>query len=199
MIAGKIIPALATTTAAVCGLVMVELLKVLQKKPLEAYKDSSNNLGLNSYFFSEPAPPEKTKDEYDPINMAEVRCLPSGFTKWDKTVVDKGDLTLRQFLEAFQEATGGLQCTLLFHAVSEIDGPQRGLMLYDGEAWNAELKKLYTNKMDTNLREWVAERYRDAPVQIMLPTRKYVELQVSCQDKDDEPCRVPSVVYRWAH
>jgi hypothetical protein len=34
---------------------------VLQKKPLEAYKDSSNNLGLNSYFFSEPAVPEKAK------------------------------------------------------------------------------------------------------------------------------------------
>lgn len=28
----------------------VELLKVLQGKPLEAYKDSSNNLGLNMYF-----------------------------------------------------------------------------------------------------------------------------------------------------
>lgn len=54
MIAGKIIPAVATTTASVCGLVMIELFKVLQGKKLECYKDSSNNLGLNSYFFSEP-------------------------------------------------------------------------------------------------------------------------------------------------
>jgi hypothetical protein len=35
--------------------------QVLQQKPLAAYKDSSNNLGLNSYFFSEPAVPEKAK------------------------------------------------------------------------------------------------------------------------------------------
>ena len=40
---------------------VVELLEILQNKPLAAYKDSSNNLGLNSYFFSEPAPSEKAK------------------------------------------------------------------------------------------------------------------------------------------
>ncbi|CAM9422602.1 unnamed protein product, partial [Phaeothamnion confervicola] len=197
MIAGKIIPAIATTTASVCGLVMVELLKVLQKKPLDAYKDSSNNLGLNSYFFSEPAPPEKAKDEYDPINMAEVCCIPPGFTKWDRTVIDRGELTLAQFLAAFKEATG-LNCTLLFHAVSEIDGPQRGMMLYDAEAWNPKLKALYASKADMPLREWVAERYAEAPVQIVLPGRCYVELQVMCSNDADEPCRVPTVVYRWA-
>jgi len=50
MIAGKIIPAIATATATVTGLASVELLKILQGKPLECYKDSSNNLGLNMYF-----------------------------------------------------------------------------------------------------------------------------------------------------
>ncbi len=50
MIAGKIIPAIATATASVTGLACVELLKVLQGKPLDAFKDSSNNLGLNMYF-----------------------------------------------------------------------------------------------------------------------------------------------------
>ncbi|CAM9241253.1 unnamed protein product [Chrysoparadoxa australica] len=197
MIAGKIIPAIATTTASVCGLVMVEMLKILQGKPLEAFKDSSNNLGLNSYFFSEPAPPEKAKDEYDPINMAEVKCIPTGFTKWDRTVINKGDLTMRQFLEAFKEVTG-LNCTLLFHGVSEIDGPQRGLMLYDAEAWNPKLKAVYAAQMDSNLRSWVAERYANAPVEIMVPSRTHVELQVSCSDDSDDPCKVPSVVYRWA-
>lgn len=52
------------------------------------------------------APPEKAKDEFDPIALEEVKCLPSGFTKWDRTWVDKGDLTLREFLEAFSEITG---------------------------------------------------------------------------------------------
>eukprot|EP00752_Nemacystus_decipiens_P009825 g8767.t1 len=199
MIAGKIIPAIATTTASVCGLVMIELFKVLQGKKLECYKDSSNNLGLNSYFFSEPAPPEKAKDEYDPIDMAEVKCIPSGFTKWDRTWIDKGALTLAQFLAAFKETTG-LTCSLLFHSVSEIDGPQKGRMLYDSQPWNAKLKETYAAAMDQPLTEWVQERYKDSPAGAVIPEgRCYVELQVSCVNDDDEAYKVPSVVYRWKH
>lgn len=52
------------------------------------------------------APPEKAKDEFDPIALEEVKCIPSGFTKWDTTMVDKGDLTLAEFLKAFKEITG---------------------------------------------------------------------------------------------
>jgi len=68
MIAGKIIPAIATTTASVTGLVMVELLKLLQgKKELSSYRNTSNNLGINLFCFIEPDVPEKAKDEYDVI------------------------------------------------------------------------------------------------------------------------------------
>mmetsp|Transcript_25362 Transcript_25362/g.33102 ORF Transcript_25362/g.33102 Transcript_25362/m.33102 type:complete len:1104 (+) Transcript_25362:37-3348(+) len=198
MIAGKIIPAIATTTASVCGLVMMELLKLLQGKSLEAFKDSSNNLGLNMFFLQEPQVPSKAKDEYDPINMAETKCQPPGFTKWDKTFIDKGDLTLKQFLDAFKEVTG-LNCTLLLHGVGEIEGPQKGLMLYDSMAWKAELKALYESKMDTSLVEWVKERYADSPVEVLAENRKYVELQVSCENDAGDPYKVPTVVYRFAH
>lgn len=56
------------------------------------------------------APPEKAKDEFDPIALEEVKCIPSGFTKWDTTMVDKGDLTLAEFLKAFKEITGETRC-----------------------------------------------------------------------------------------
>ena len=48
MIAGRIIPAIATTTASVTGLVMLEMYKVLQSKPIEKLRGGNFNLGTNT-------------------------------------------------------------------------------------------------------------------------------------------------------
>ena len=54
MIAGKIIPAIATTTASICGLVCLELYKLVQKKSLSAFRECNINLGVNAFQFFEP-------------------------------------------------------------------------------------------------------------------------------------------------
>lgn len=196
MIAGKIIPAIATTTASVTGLAMLEMIKIIQQKKFESYKDSSNSLGLNMYLMQEPAPPEKAKDEYDVIEMAEVKCKPSGFTKWQSTMINLPEATLGGFLEEFKKITE-LNCDLLFHGAAELGDenpkfqPISGLMLFDRNAFNPELKALYASKMDMLLRDWVLERYEG----LVDCDTKYVELQTSSSDDEGNAWKVPTVVF----
>ena len=57
MIAGKIIPAIATATAMVVGAVGLEFIKLVLKKPITVMKNSFMNLALPLWLFSEPIPP----------------------------------------------------------------------------------------------------------------------------------------------
>lgn len=204
MIAGKIIPAIATTTASVTGLAMLEMLKLLQRKDLEAFKDSSNSLGLNMYLMQEPAPPEKAKDEYDVVEMSEVKCKPPGFTKWDSTLIElSSEASLADFLNSFKQQTE-LNCDLLFHSVAEMGNTNEaqqevryrnvsGLMLYDRNAYAKSQKELFAQQMTLPLRAWVESRYEG----LVDCSRRYIEFQTSCSNDAGDVYKVPTVICKF--
>jgi ubiquitin-activating enzyme E1 len=100
MIAGKIIPAIATTTCAVTGLVCIELYKTVAKRAVEAMRNSFLNLAVNVYSMGEPGAPKRVKSvAYDPVSMGPVRAYPEGFTRWDKVVLKAGSLTFKELEE----------------------------------------------------------------------------------------------------
>jgi ubiquitin-activating enzyme E1-like protein 2 len=111
-IAGRIVPAIATTTAAVAGLVSIELIKLTKKSPLECYKNAFLNLALPLFVFSEPAPVLKSK-------------LSNGteYTIWDRWEVHGShSLTIQQFIKMLQEKHQ-LKPTLIVQGVKMIYVP----------------------------------------------------------------------------
>ncbi|XP_015421248.1 PREDICTED: ubiquitin-like modifier-activating enzyme 6 [Myotis davidii] len=111
-IAGKIIPAIATTTAAVSGLVALEMIKVAAGCPFEAYKNCFLNLAIPIIVFTETSEVRKT----------EIRNGIS-FTIWDRwTIHGKEDFTLLDFINAVKEKYG-IEPTMVVQGVKMLYVP----------------------------------------------------------------------------
>jgi ubiquitin-activating enzyme E1 len=93
-IAGHIIPAIATTTAMICGFVALEMYKVhaIEPKGLEDFRSATVNLASNIFSMCEASP------------CREFVCPANGwrYTMWTKWIID-GDLTIREFVAALRD------------------------------------------------------------------------------------------------
>ncbi|ONH73678.1 Ubiquitin-activating enzyme E1 1 [Pichia kudriavzevii] len=163
-IAGRIIPAIATTTALVTGLVCLELYKVVDKKTdIEKYKNGFVNLALPFFAFSEPIASPKGKygeKTYDKI--------------WDRFDL-YGDMSLQELIDYFQK-NEGLELSMMSYGVS----------LLFASFYVAKMKPRYSMKI-TEIIELVTKKP-------LPDHEKTLILEVCLEDENGEEPEVPYAV-----
>ncbi|KAI1294860.1 Ubiquitin-like modifier-activating enzyme 1 [Halotydeus destructor] len=165
LIAGRIIPAIATTTSLVAGLVMLELYKLVQgHENLELYKNGFANLALPFFAFSEP------------MRVPKQKYYETEFSIWDRFEM-KGELTLREFIDYFKN-DHKLEITMLSQGVS---------MLYSFFMQEAKRKE----RLDLPMSEVV----QTVSKRTIEPHVRALTFDLCCNDEEGEDVEVPYVRY----
>ena len=103
MIAGKIIPAIATTTASITGIVSLQLYTLLQTQKIEYMRNCFLNLAISLFVMTEPAEVIKMQDKaYDELLLGPVKAIPPKWTVWDKIVIN-GSKTCQEFIDEIKK------------------------------------------------------------------------------------------------
>lgn len=103
-IAGRIIPAIATTTALISGVAVLEMIKLIFGMPLDDHKNAFVNLALPYFATSTPMSP--VKSEY---YFKEGETVP--FTIWDRFDLD--DQKLGSLVAYFKQKYGAKICMIM--------------------------------------------------------------------------------------
>ncbi|EUC66339.1 ubiquitin activating enzyme (E1) subunit UBA3 [Rhizoctonia solani AG-3 Rhs1AP] len=183
-IAGKIIPAIATTTSLVTGLVCLELYKIIDKKDtVEDYKNGFVNLALPFFGFSEPIAAQKNKASVYPLHEAYQSLLTprqygeTAWTLWDRFEF-KNNPTLKELVSWF-ETNHKLDISMVSQGVSML--------------WSSFTPP---KKSQERLPMKISELVEHVSKKPIPPWTKNLILEVIAADEEGEDVEIPFIVVK---
>lgn len=177
IIAGKIIPAIATTTAMVSGAVVIEIYKQLLGVPLDGARNFFSNLAIPIFMFSEPSPPVVHLDKkFDQILLGPVVARPPKYNTWARIEI-QGPKTLNQISEEVHQ--------------------KHGFSLSSFMAGNLPIYNSYQPNLAKRLDQTLEEILKEAGYQLY-PGRRYVQVSIGGETDDMIDVDCPYMKYRLA-
>jgi ubiquitin-activating enzyme E1 len=102
-IAGNIIPAIASTTAAVTGISCLQIYILLQTDNLRSFRNSDFNLGTGIFDLYIPEEKRFVDDYINNENILVKKAIPGEYTAWDKIDIIGPNKTVRNFVDDFKD------------------------------------------------------------------------------------------------
>ena len=164
-IAGKIIPAIATTTALVTEVLCLKLYKIVgtlrKELAVEDYKNGFINLAVPFVTLSASTAPVKTK--------AAIKGKEWNWTAWDSLDINKGDITLAEIVDHFVKENN-LEIQMLSQGVSTL------YSFFANKKKVEERKKIPMSKIVESITEEFPPNQLDTDEEVEIP---YVKFRVA--------------------
>jgi len=182
--AGKIIPAIATTTACITGFIGIELYKYVKNVVLDKYRAATINLATN-IFCSENLPdPKLKKSGMDQALQLPVVAIPEGFTCWDLVEINKPNLTLQEFMDEFSATH--------HKAVIDMLSTASGKVFYNSvDLYQKGRKEISQARLKRNL----VELWLEIVGPIFPPSRNFLIFECSVESESGDLGIVPTIKY----
>ena len=177
MIAGKIIPAIATTTASITGLVALQIYTLLQTNDITFMRNAFMNLAVNLFVLTEPAEKIVHLDkEFDPLMLGPVKAVPPKWTVWDKIIID-GPLTFRQFID-YLNTQYGVSTSIVTSSKATLI---QTFLKSNADRYDKRIEEVYNSVTNTHIED----------------RAHYIVLEVSADTEDGAAALMPLIQYNF--
>ena len=164
-VAGNIIPAIASTTAAVTGIVSMQIYTLLQTSDIDSIRNIYFNLAVSKFNLCTPEKKRYITDLPKTERSAAIKVIPGKFTVWEKMDLNGPNLKIKNIIDYFKD-NFNVEIENINFGNKTIASP-----LLDGdEDLEKSIEELIKENTDFNINK----------------TTKYIPLEITGTDVDGE-------------
>ena len=175
-VAGNIIPAIASTTAAVTGIVCLQIYTLLQTNDINSLKSVSFNLAVGEFDLFTPEEKRYITDTPKTERSCGIKAIPGKFTVWDKIDINGPNLSAKKIIDYFKdnynvniENINFGETTISSTILDEEEDLEKSI-----ETLMRENTKFVINERTKYIQLEITGTYEDGEYNISMPTLRYV-------------------------
>ena len=173
-VAGNIIPAIASTTAAVTGIACLQIYTLLQTSDIKLFKNISFNLAVSEFDLSTPEEKRYITDIPKTERSAAMKVIPNEYTVWEKIDFYGPNLKVKNIVDYFKTRYN-VDIDYINYKDKTIASPSE-----DDEDLEKSIEELIKENTNFHINE----------------KTKYIQLEITgCIGKDDFDISTPTIRY----